>query len=118
MPRVIIAGGRDFKDYDLLKKRLDYFLQKQEVVEIVTGACKGADILGQRYGDERGFPVVNFPAEWDVYGKGAGFKRNSLMANYATHLVAFWNGESKGTKMMIDLAKSKGLNVRIVRYSI
>jgi hypothetical protein len=31
-------------------------------------------------------------------------------------LIAFWDGKSKGTKYMIDLANSKKLALRIVKY--
>ena len=47
------------------------------------------------------------PADWDLDGKSAGFKRNVKMAEYADALVAFWDGESKGTKHMIETAKEK-----------
>ena len=62
--------------------------------------------------------VVYFPADWDLEGKSAGFKRNVKMAEYADALVAFWDGESKGTKHMIEIAKEKGLDIRIKRYHI
>ena len=58
------------------------------------------------------------PADWDLDGKSAGFKRNVKMAEYADALVAFWDGESKGTKHMIETAKEKGLDIRIKHYHI
>lgn len=118
--RVIIAGSRDFSDYDLLKTKLDYFLSKKVAdgykIVIVSGAAKGADKLGERYAKERGYYIDSYPADWDRYGKRAGYLRNVEMANAADALIAFWDGVSKGTKHMIDIAESKQLLKRVVYY--
>jgi hypothetical protein len=118
--RVIIAGGRDFADYALLSVKCDFYLSaglaQGKIVEIVCGKSRGADALGERYAVERGFQVKSFPADWSAYGRSAGFRRNIDMAGYADALIAFWNGSSPGTGHMIDIARSKGLQVRIVRY--
>lgn len=116
MIKIIVAGGREFNNYNLVKEKLDYFIGNNNQVEIVSGKAKGADSLGEKYAKEKGLPVKEFPADWDQYGKKAGFIRNSQMAEYGTHLVAFWDGKSAGTKMMIGLAKDKGLKVRVVMY--
>jgi hypothetical protein len=119
MVSVIIAGSRDFTDYTLAKEKLDkifrLFYLNNEDVSIVSGGARGADYLGECYAKERGLKLKIFPADWDKYGKSAGYRRNSEMAQYATHLVAFWDGKSKGTHNMIDLANKNNLKVRIVR---
>jgi hypothetical protein len=38
------------------------------------------------------------------------------MADYADYLVAFWDGKSRGTLLMINLAKEKGLKIKVVNY--
>lgn len=116
--RLIVAGSRNFTDYDKLCKSLDYLLSNtdKEEVTILCGMAKGADLLGRRYADENNIDVREYPADWDKYGKSAGYLRNSDMADNATHLVAFWDGVSKGTKHMIDLARKKGLVIRVIRY--
>lgn len=114
--RVIIAGGRDFNDYRFLKERCDYFLSSQTDIEIVSGGAKGADSLGERYANERNYGLKIFPADWNKYGKKAGYVRNVEMSEYADGLIAFWNGQSKGTKHMIDIAMKRNLRVRICRY--
>lgn len=113
--RLIIAGSRTFEDFDLLRSKLDHFLGDKTDVEIVSGACRGADILGEVYARNRGFPIKPFPADWAT-GRGAGLKRNNDMACYATHCVCFWDGISKGTAHMIDIARAHGLVVRVVRF--
>ena len=60
--------------------------------------------------------MKRFPAEWDKYGRKAGPLRNEAMARYADALLAYWNGESKGTKSMIELAKASGLKVGVYQY--
>ena len=116
---VVIAGGRDFDDYDLLERKCDYYL-KDKIAEgysivIVSGRARGADTLGERYAKKRGFEIDAHPANWDL-GKQAGYLRNKEMANVADALIAFHDGSSKGTKHMIDLAKKKQLLIRIVSY--
>lgn len=113
--KVIIAGGRRFYDYDLLKRKCDYFLRDKKGVEIVSGNAKGADELGERYAKEMVYPIKLFKADWKL-GRFAGFLRNREMANYADALIAFWDGKSRGTKNMIEEAKEKGLLIRIVKY--
>jgi hypothetical protein len=113
--RVIIAGSRDFDDYDKLCHFCDYVLRDQKEIEIVSGTAKGADQLGERYAVERGYPVKQFPADWNK-GKSAGYFRNEEMAKYGDALIAFWNGTSKGTENMINLAKQYNLKIRIYNY--
>lgn len=114
--KVIIAGSRDFINYDLLCSKLDIFFFNQTSIEVICGEARGADKLGKRYAKERGYNVISFPAEWDKYGKSAGYHRNQEMAENADALVAFWDGSSKGTANMIEIMKKKGKPVRVVRY--
>lgn len=116
--RVIIEGCRDFDDYELLKEKCDYFLQdeKKEDVVIISGHASGADALGERYAQERGFQLETFPADWKAHGRAAGPIRNAQMAAVADALIAFWDGKSRGIKNMIDTATKRGLKVAVVRY--
>lgn len=117
MFRVIIAGSRDFADYELLKEKCDKILLNKladSAVEIVSGGARGADALGERYARERNLAVKIFKADWDTHGKKAGFLRNAEMANYAEALIAFDKGSS-GTGHMVKLAKQKGLLVRHIK---
>lgn len=117
--KLIIAGGRDFDDYDLLEKECGNLLEDlDQPVEIVCGKAKGADSLGEQYAEENELDIKSFYPDWKKYGRAAGPVRNKEMAKYATHLLAFWNGESRGTKSMINLAKQQGLEVKVIRYSL
>lgn len=112
---VIIAGSRDFDDYDLLKQKCDFYLQNRSDVMIISGNARGADQLGERYAQERNLPCNKFPADWDLYGKRAGYLRNVEMAEHAHALIVFTNG-SRGTAHMIKTAQEKNLLVRIVNF--
>ena len=115
--RIIIAGSRSCpEDSAILKDKINKILLHIDCydTEIVSGTCKGADILGENYAKDNKLPIKQFPADWDKHGNKAGYIRNKEMAEYATHLIALWDGESKGTKMMIDLAKRNGLKVRVI----
>lgn len=91
-------------------------------IRIVSGVARGADRLGEQYAKIAGYEVSRFPADWDGLGKRAGYVRNAEMAKYAMAdgnygvLIAFWDGKSKGTKHMIDLAEKNGLEVHIVSF--
>ena len=118
MFRVIIAGGRDFDDYELLKFTMDRLLVNiKRQICVVSGAARGADLLGERYAKERGYTVRRFPADWSL-GRGAGFIRNEEMAQNADALVAFWDGKSRGTQHMIKTAERYKLEVRVKMYNM
>jgi hypothetical protein len=90
MFRVIVAGSRDFTDYEMLKAHLDkllMFISVKDSIQIVCGGARGSDTLGERYAKERGYDIAYFEADWDTHGKSAGYKRNVLMAENADALV-------------------------------
>lgn len=113
-----MAGGRDFNDYQRLSKVMDHVLSQRDndEVEIVSGGARGADSLGERYAKDNNLKLKIFPADWDSHGKAAGHIRNKQMAEYATHLVLFWDGKSKGSANMLETAKKIGLIYRVMRY--
>lgn len=106
--KIVIAGCRNYYNYDEAKAYLDDCLadinSKNDII-ILSGAANGADKLGERYALENNFRVELFLPEWDKYGKSAGPKRNKLMAQACDYVICFWDGESSGTRSMIDYAK-------------
>ena len=113
--KVIIAGGRDFNNYQLLEGTMKSL--NLDIDTIVCGCAKGADSLGRDWARNHQIPVVEFPAEWEFYGRAAGPIRNRKMGDYADYLVAFWDGQSHGTKDMIEYMKSLGKHGKVVLYS-
>lgn len=112
--RVIVAGSRCFNDYDLLRKRLDYYFANITPV-IICGEARGADSLGRKYAEEHNCMIESYPADW-TKGKNAGYIRNEQMAKVADYLIAFWNGKSKGTEHMIKTMKEQNKPVKVVRF--
>lgn len=106
--KVVIAGCRDFNNYKRLKHDLNLFRKTTNVEEIVSGGCRGADLLGEKYAKENNIPIKRFPANWEAYGKKAGPIRNEEMAEYADCLIAYWDSKSRGTKNMIETMRKKG----------
>lgn len=117
MFRVIIAGGRNFTDKEKLFATMDKLLSRtRDDITVVCGKARGADTLGEEYAKSHGYSIAYYPADWDRHGRAAGFVRNIEMAKNADALVAFWDGQSRGTKHMIETAKQHGLEVRVIRY--
>lgn len=109
--RVIIAGSRDITDYAVVSNAV---LESDfEVTTVISGGARGVDKLGERYAETHQLPVDVFLADWHIHGRSAGYIRNEQMARSADALVAVWDGESKGTGHMIDIAKKQGLEVYI-----
>ena len=113
--KYIIAGGRNFRDFPLLWDTCEKIIINDIDVEIVSGTANGADKLGEHYARLKDYPVKQFPADWSL-GKQGGYIRNAEMADYADVLIAYWDGESRGTSHMINLAKDKGLTVHVIQY--
>lgn len=108
--KVIIAGSRHITDY----VEVCSAIRKSDfhITEVVSGCAKGPDTLGIEWANNRRIPVKRFPADWSR-GSGAGLARNWEMSYYAEGLIALWDGQSKGTKHMIDAARSRGLQVHV-----
>jgi len=133
MTNVLIFGGRDFKDYDLLKEKCDAILASiSDEITVISGKASGADKLGEDYADEKKYSKRYFPAKWDdlnaipcrikhnKYGKPynvlAGFNSDSAMVKEADIAIGFWNGKSTGTKDSINLCKKKGITLEVIMY--
>ncbi len=118
--RIIIAGGRDFDNFRKLESETRLWLMELgftdfKQIEVVSGNARGADMLGERFAHLHRCNLRLFPADWKAHGRAAGPIRNREMADYATHCICFWDGESRGTKNMIDAAEAKGLPVKVVQ---
>lgn len=122
--RIIIAGSRDFNDYEYLNKQLTRFIKSHpdKRFTIVSGAARGADQLGERFAREKCLLLKRFPAKWNKFGRSAGYIRNAQMLDYISksdcdgYVLAFWDGKSKGTQHMIKSAQKAGIEVKIHQF--
>ena len=134
--RVIVAGGRDFTNINVMATVLNNLQDIDHVIEIeklilICGMARGADLTAYKLFKEAGLPVEAYPADWKnlevpdavikynrhgAYNATAGYTRNIEMAHNADMLIAFWDGSSSGTKHMITTARKHNLKVLVFNY--
>lgn len=118
--RIIIAGSRSFSDKKLMLAKLNKVLASKltegKRITVISGGANGADQLGERWAKHFGHNVHRISAPWATFDKPAGHMRNFVMAQVADACVVFWDGESKGTKGMIDKAEQAGIPTRVVNF--
>ena len=136
--RLIICGTRSFNNYPFMSKILYKLTAKFEfkTLNVISGKNKfrigydkanwpiycGADFLGEKWAHSNHVLVTLFDPKW--YGKWpeCGPKRNDAMIEYATeegylgYLVAFWDGESRGTEDCFSKARKAGMKVKVITY--
>lgn len=117
--KTIIAGSRTITDPRVITWAVNRAVRDADIwpSEIVEGEARGVDTLALKYAFDQGIPVRRMPADWERHGKAAGVIRNKLMAEYAEALIAIWDGQSKGTKHMIEEATRRGLKVYVFKYA-
>lgn len=110
--RALICGSRSFNNKELLNETL----AKRRIDCIIEGEARGADRLAREYAERHEIHVLAFPARWDLHKQAAGPIRNAQMLEEGRPdcVIAFWDGESKGTKNMIDQARKAGVPVEII----
>lgn len=124
--KVIIAGGRDYANYSFMKKQLNSLfrnVKNTHNITILTGGAQGADRLAEFYAKTHNFKVEKFIPDWNKYASNnpmkknpAGVIRNKEMVDEGTHLVAFWDGVSNGTKNTILTSHKANLKIRVYSY--
>lgn len=105
--KIIIAGSRTISSMMIMETAIK--LANFNITAVISGCAKGVDSYAITWAEQNGIHVYKFPAQWDTYGKKAGYLRNIRMAECAEGLIAIWDGKSKGTEHMINIAKSKNL---------
>jgi len=112
--KLAIVGSRCYASldqYNTFKRMIygnaDAFLQLGGITEIVSGGADGIDSFAEHFADENNIPKKIFYPKWELYGKAAGHLRNKEIVDYCDYLIAFWDGQSKGTKNSIDLASNQ-----------
>lgn len=123
--RVLITGSRDWSNDFLIHNVLTSFhwmLAGDNQITLVSGACPtGADAICERVAQSLGWEIERHPADWEKYGKQAGFIRNTAMVKHPLGVdicLAFILDASKGATMTADMAEKRGIYTqRYVRWS-
>lgn len=114
--RVIIAGSRSVTTYASVEAAIA--LSGFAITELVSGTAQGVDHLGEVWAGLHNIPITRFPADWAQFGKMAGPMRNLEMVKYALQgkgaLLAIWDGKSRGTDNIIQIAREYALPRRVV----
>ena len=117
--KLIIAGSRGLVSTFIIDSAIELLnILPREIEEVVSGRARGIDVCGEDWAEGNDIPCSLFPADWDKYGKSAGYIRNKEMAEYGDELLAIWDGESKGTRNMIDIMKRLDKPVHIMKVEI
>ena len=115
--KLIIAGGRDFRDWQMLETTMLAFVAKHWMpTEIVCGMAPGADSLGLEWATRCNIQVTPFRPQWKKHGRAAGPIRNKEMAEYADAGIVFWDGQSKGSENMIEELNKLDKLVVVMNY--
>lgn len=116
MKRIAIIGSRTFNDYDLLSKTLEPY--KDGISLIVSGGARGADSLGEKWAKENKKSTRIFLPEWKKHGKSAGYIRNKDIVKNSDGVIAFWDGQSKGTQHSFKLCDEMNVPLKIVKFTV
>lgn len=114
---IAVIGSRTFDNYRKLELTLDTIIKERGYsnITIVSGGARGADSLAEKYAKNRGYALIVKKADWDRYGKRAGYLRNEEMAEIADICVGFVVNDSKGSTMMLKLCANRGIEAIAIR---
>jgi hypothetical protein len=130
--KVAIIGSRNFGDYQIVNHVITRLRKAIQVTHIVHGGAHGADSLGSKYAKENSLAEIAFKPDWDTYGNRAGYLRNIDIVAESDLILAFWDGQSKGTQHSFILSKKtnkrciaivsginyKSLNLQALQYNM
>ena len=117
--KVIVAGGRDFNDEDFMIESINSLIDTGVIPEpftLICGMARGADLLAHSILSDNNFPIEEYPADWNKYGKRAGFIRNEQMGDIADAAIIFWDEVSRGTRHMKEYMQILGKPVYVFYY--
>ena len=106
--KIAVIGSRGLTVNDLAQ------YLPEAVTEIVSGGARGVDACAREYARANGIRLTEFLPEYETCGRGAPLRRNLQIIDYADEVLAFWDGQSRGTKHVIDSCRKKRKKVRVI----
>ena len=113
--KLIVAGSRSVSNYNIFRKYLDDYRKNTTITAIISGGANGADKFGEIYANDNNISLEIYLADWNKFGKSAGYRRNEIMARKGDLLIVFWDGESRGTYHMINIAKDAKIPITTIK---
>ncbi len=107
--KVAVIGSRGIGNINL-----EEYLP-EGTTEIVSGGARGVDTCARKYARERGIPLTEFLPDYESFGRGAPLRRNIEIIDYADLVLAFWDGQSRGTQFVIENCRKRSKKVMVYR---
>ncbi len=98
MKKIIVCGGRDLPVTRQWVQRVAEKLKEIKATLVISGCARGGDAIGEAAAISIGLPIEKHPAQWDKWGKRAGYLRNVEMLACCDGTLSLPGG--KGTEMM------------------
>ncbi len=116
--KLLIAGSRGITNYLLVEDYVNKIVAKRKYIvsHVISGCAAGVDTLGEIYADRRSITKVMKPADWNRWGKSAGYKRNVEMGKEADVGIVFILDNSKGSTHMVNIMKELGKPVHVLYF--
>ena len=105
--KLLIVGSRSFTDYERMENEIFRQYSVDQIDAVISGGAKGADSLARLFAINHEIQFIEHLPDWNRLGKKAGILRNMTMVDEADEVIAFWDGESRGTAFTIQYAKEK-----------
>lgn len=112
--RLLVCGSRSWRDAFVI---LDYlYLIRFSRPVVIDGTARGPDSMAHDIALALRLDHQRFPADWRSHGRRAGAIRNRQMLaeGKPDRVVAFWDGISRGTAHMIQIAREAGIQVEVI----
>lgn len=118
--KLMVCGSRTINNYYYVADAIQYVCRRigQYPSLIISGAAYGSDVQALIWAIRHGVPRSVHVAEWNKYGKSAGYRRNVDMVDECDLCIAIWDGVSKGTAHSIQIARSKGKPVWVFQMTV
>lgn len=120
MTKLLVCGSRTITNSAWIFSEIEKYLAESNLhyssISIIEGGARGVDKIAKQFADDKNIPVIEMPADWDSYGKAAGFIRNEQMVRLCDLCLILWDGKSHGTKNDIDLCDKYNKSNKIVIY--
>ena len=114
--KVCVCGSRSIVKYETVASHLSLLKEQGlKFTQLVSGCCRGPDLLAETWAETVGVNIIRFPALWKRFGLSAGPIRNKQMADYSDIVIAFYDGKSAGTKQMIQYCKEINREIKVIQ---